>query len=73
MDIKTAAPEKYAQWLLSQGVKPDALRERIAHDMMRALSKQMEGSASPTVMANSRRNWTIRLRQTLSNAPTNDR
>lgn len=42
MDIKTTSPKQYAEWLLSQGVLPEDLHERLAHDTLRALSKQLD-------------------------------
>ena len=47
MDIRTTPPEQYAQWLLSQGVAPERLRDRLAHDALRAMVKTMEETGTP--------------------------
>lgn len=47
MDIKTTDPQTYAEWLRSLGVPPEAVPGRIAHDMLRALAKQLDQLGTP--------------------------
>lgn len=47
MDIKNVSPEEYVDWLRTQGVKPEEMRHRLAHDMLRALLGQLNDLGTP--------------------------
>jgi hypothetical protein len=47
MDIKTMTPDAYAQKLLEQGVPPDEILERMAHDFLVTLAAQLQADGVP--------------------------
>jgi hypothetical protein len=47
MDIKTASPEQYAEWLRTNGVPEAEIPERMAHDMLRVISAEFGAAGAP--------------------------